>query len=177
MKEFIFRQRDQKLLVCQSNGNFNRFEHCWYEDFQSEIHFDTDQSDTLNPWRVNQNAVETTRSAFSVKYLRKRRVSFVSRLLQYQVKAGYFNRTIATRNNIVWKYGPKTPISFNLRKYVEKHCSGPYWVHRKKKENKASYNTDYIVPDLIDFFGDDGKEIKTQTEKGNIHNCKKYCTH
>ena len=47
----------------------------------------------------------------------------------------------------------------------------------KKKENKASYNTDYIVPDLIDFFGDDGKEIKTQTEKGNIHNCKKYCTH
>ena len=24
-----------------------------------------------------------------------------------------------------------------------------------KQENKASYNTDYIVPDLIDFFGDD----------------------
>ena len=24
-----------------------------------------------------------------------------------------------------------------------------------KHENKASYNTDYIVPDLIDFFGDD----------------------
>ena len=34
-----------------------------------------------------------------------------------------------------------------------------------KQENKASYNTDYIVPDLIDFFGDDWKEIKTQTEK------------
>ena len=34
-----------------------------------------------------------------------------------------------------------------------------------KHENKASYNTDYIVPDLIDFFGDDWKEIKTQTEK------------
>ena len=45
-----------------------------------------------------------------------------------------------------------------------------------KQENKASYNTYYIVPDLIDFFGDDWKEIKTQTEKGNIHNCKKYCT-
>ena len=30
--------------------------------------------------------------------------------------------------------------------------------------------------DLIDFFGDDLKEIKTQTEKRNIHNCKKYCT-
>ena len=42
-----------------------------------------------------------------------------------------------------------------------------------KQENKVSYNTYYIVPDLIDFFGDDWKEIKTQTEKRNIHNCKK----
>ena len=24
-----------------------------------------------------------------------------------------------------------------------------------KQENKASYKTDYIIPDLIDFFGDD----------------------
>ena len=45
-----------------------------------------------------------------------------------------------------------------------------------KQENKASYSTYYVVPDLIDFFGDDWKEIKTQTEKRNIHNCKKYCT-
>ena len=44
-----------------------------------------------------------------------------------------------------------------------------------KQENKVSYNTDYIIPDLIDFFDDDWKEIKTQTEKRNIHNCKKYC--
>ena len=42
-----------------------------------------------------------------------------------------------------------------------------------KQENKASYNTDYIVPDLIDFFGDDWKEIKTQIEKRNILYCKK----
>ena len=34
-----------------------------------------------------------------------------------------------------------------------------------KQENKASYNADYIVPDLIDIFGDDWKKIKTQTEK------------
>ena len=34
-----------------------------------------------------------------------------------------------------------------------------------KQENEASYNTDYIVPDLTDFFGNDRKEIKTQTEK------------
>ena len=46
-----------------------------------------------------------------------------------------------------------------------------------KQENKASYNTDHIVPDLIDFFGDDWKDIKTQTEKINIYNCKKYCTY
>ena len=45
-----------------------------------------------------------------------------------------------------------------------------------KQENKASYNTYYIVPDSIDFFADDWKEIKTQTEKRKIHNCKKYCT-
>ena len=43
-----------------------------------------------------------------------------------------------------------------------------------KQENIASYNTYYIVPDLIDFFGDDWKEFKTQAEKRNIHNCKKY---
>ena len=30
-----------------------------------------------------------------------------------------------------------------------------------KQEDKASYNTDYIVADLIDFFGDDWNEIKT----------------
>ena len=45
-----------------------------------------------------------------------------------------------------------------------------------KQENKASYNTNCIVRDLIDFFAYDWKEIKTQTEKGNIYNCKKYCT-
>ena len=42
-----------------------------------------------------------------------------------------------------------------------------------KQETKASYNTDCIVLDLTDVFG---KEIKTQTEKRIIHNCKKYCT-
>ena len=45
-----------------------------------------------------------------------------------------------------------------------------------KQKNKASYNTYNIVPDLIDFFGNDWKEIKMQTEKRNVHNCKKYCT-
>ena len=45
-----------------------------------------------------------------------------------------------------------------------------------KQENKASYNTNCIVRDLIDVSGYDWKEIKTQTEKGNIYNCKKYCT-
>ena len=45
-----------------------------------------------------------------------------------------------------------------------------------KHQKKASYNTHYIVPDLIDVFGDDWKEIKMQNEKGNIYICKKYCT-
>ena len=34
-----------------------------------------------------------------------------------------------------------------------------------KHENKSSYNTDYIILDLIDFLGDDWKEIRTQIEK------------
>ena len=46
-----------------------------------------------------------------------------------------------------------------------------------KQENKASYSTDYIACDLIDFFGDGWEEFKTQIEKRNIHSCKKYCTY
>ena len=34
-----------------------------------------------------------------------------------------------------------------------------------KHENKASYCTDYIVPDLIHFFGNDRKEIKCGLKK------------
>ena len=30
-----------------------------------------------------------------------------------------------------------------------------------KYENKASYNANYIIPDLTDFFGHDWKEIRT----------------
>ena len=44
------------------------------------------------------------------------------------------------------------------------------------KTRRQGYNTDYIVPDLIDFLSDDWKEIKTQTDTRNIHNCKKTCT-
>ena len=43
---------------------------------------------------------------------------------------------------------------------------------KAKEENKvASYSTYCIVPDLIDFLVDDLKEMKTPTEKRNIHNC------
>ena len=43
---------------------------------------------------------------------------------------------------------------------------------KAKQENKvASYSTYCIVHDLIDFLVDDLKEIKTPTEKRNIHNC------
>ena len=71
----------------------------------------------------------------------------------------------------------KSSISFNLPKYVEKHCNGPVVsACTAKRENKASYNTCYIVLDLIDFSGDDRKEIKTQIEKRKIYTCKKYCT-
>ena len=34
-----------------------------------------------------------------------------------------------------------------------------------KQENKVSYNTHYIIPDLIDFFGDDWKRSKRWLKK------------
>ena len=71
--------------------------------------------------------------------------------------------------------GCKTPISFNLRKQVESIATVRS-EYTAKQENKASYNTDYIVCDLIDFFGYDWKEIKTQTEKRKINSCRKHCT-
>ena len=40
---------------------------------------------------------------------------------------------------------------------VRSECTG-------KHENKASYNADYIVPNLIDYFGDDWKEIKKEID-------------
>ena len=48
----------------------------------------------------------------------------------------------------------KTPTSFNLRKYVERIATA-HSACSAKQANKASCNTDYIVPDLIGFFGDD----------------------
>ena len=45
----------------------------------------------------------------------------------------------------------------------------------EKHGNKASYNADYIISDLIDFFGDGWKETEMQIEIKNIYICKKYC--
>ena len=42
-------------------------------------------------------------------------------------------------------------------------------------ENKVSYYTDYVVLDLIDFFGDDWKETRKQIEKRTGYSCEKYC--
>ena len=42
----------------------------------------------------------------------------------------------------------KTPISFNLRKYVEKHCTARSEC-TVKHENKASYNTEHIASDKL----------------------------
>ena len=83
-----------------------------------------------------------------------------------------FTYNIVTRNNSleIWAVKLRFLLIYeNMLKSIataRSECTA-------KQENKASYNTDYIVPDLIDFFGDDWKEIKTQIEKRNIHNCKK----
>ena len=44
--------------------------------------------------------------------------------------------------------GRKTPMSFNMLKIIATARS----EFAAKQENKVCYNTDYIVPDLIDFF-------------------------
>ena len=50
--------------------------------------------------------------------------------------------------------GLKTPTSFNYENMLKRietarsECTA-------KQENKASYNTNYIIPYLIDFFDDD----------------------
>ena len=38
-----------------------------------------------------------------------------------------------------------------------------------KHKNKSNYNTDYIVRDLITFFGDDWKAIKTDWKKEHLY--------
>ena len=69
----------------------------------------------------------------------------------------------------------KSRISFDLRKYVEKHCNVRSEC-TKNKENRASHNTDCNASDLIDFFGDHWKGIRTQIEKINIYILKKNST-
>ena len=61
---------------------------------------------------------------------------------------------IVTRNNIVWKYGHKTLI-FLIYENMLKSIATTRSECTAKHENKVSCNTDYIVPDLIHFFGHD----------------------
>ena len=48
----------------------------------------------------------------------------------------------------------KTLISFNYENILKSIATASNEC-TAKQENKANYYTDYIVPDLIDFFGDD----------------------
>ena len=57
--------------------------------------------------------------------------------------------------------GRKTPI-FLIYENMLKSIAAARGECTAKHENKTSYNTDYIALDLIDFFGDYWKEIKTQ---------------
>ena len=63
--------------------------------------------------------------------------------------------TIATRNNIVSKYGAVNHKFLLIYESMLKSIATARSERTAKHENKASYDTDYIVPDLIDFFGND----------------------
>ena len=56
-------------------------------------------------------------------------------------------------------------IYINMLKSIATARSGCTAKHK----SKARYNTDHIVPDLIDFFSKYWKAIKTQIEKRNIY--------
>ena len=65
----------------------------------------------------------------------------------------------------------ETTISFDFSKHV-------VTVHRgcaTKHGNKSSYNTDYIVPYLIDFLAIE-KKSEHSLKKTNIYIYEKYCT-
>ena len=57
---------------------------------------------------------------------------------------------IVTRNTIFWKYGNILPYE-NMLQSIAIACS----EFTAKHEDKASYNTAYVVADLIDFLGND----------------------
>ena len=72
--------------------------------------------------------------------------------------------------------GRKTPIFYLIYENILKSDATARSECTTKHKSKASYDTDYIVSDLIDLFGDDWKEIRKQIEKRNIYICEKYCT-
>ena len=52
------------------------------------------------------------------------------------------------------------PTRTNFKKSYPFYRQIGFKVFQAKQENKASYTTDYIVPNLIDYFDDGWKEIK-----------------
>ena len=77
--------------------------------------------------------------------------------LELNVKLDFYSFSFISQSQEIAQSGNmdyKTPISFNLRKSVEKHCNGPQWVHSKTRK-QGELRHDYIVPDLIDFFDND----------------------
>ena len=76
------------------------------------------------------------------------------RLPLFQFSSKHFHLTIVTRNNSLEIWAVKLRIlliNLNMLKSIAKTLS----ECTAKQENNTNYNTDYIVPDFIDFFGDD----------------------
>ena len=68
--------------------------------------------------------------------------------------------SIVTRNNSLEIRAVKLRFLLIYEIMLKSISTAPS-EYTAKQENQASYNTSYIVSDLIDFFGDDWKEIKT----------------
>ena len=64
--------------------------------------------------------------------------------------------------------GYKALISFDFWKYVEEPGNASWWVHNEKK-NVTSYNTEHIVPALIDFSWPWLKRHQKHIEKSMVY--------
>ena len=69
------------------------------------------------------------------------------------IKVHWFEHTHKTKHSLeVWAVKLRFLLIY---KNMLKSTAAARSECTAKHENKASYNTDYIIPDLIDVFGDD----------------------
>ena len=65
--------------------------------------------------------------------------------------------------------GRKAPISFDFRKYVEKHCNGPWWVYKEIQKRGDLQHKLLLFLIWLTSFDDDWKVIKKQIDQSKVY--------